>query len=459
MVTASECGHFKRTGEGALSWLVPLVVSCCMLAASMLPWLRDPLGETYSAWNITIDSAWLGHITLLNYGVLCLMSAISIMVIVGRKLRDRSQWTCEYADRWRRTASLLCIAPAALFLFQYLCVDVSATALLASHKTQQLLIQQRFGYTLPPPIVPLQPFALTASTLGGRFQLLLEQMSFGPLLLCISACTTIVEWRWGNVPLCSRDKKNHHLLRVLVIPGLIVLIIIAASAPAAMLCTYEAKVLLASGNYDEALHWLSLASFFNPELEQTASFHIARGQARYFLTPSRMDDDSRVYLAYVYRSHKDYLDAYYQLLLAWQAAPTTPWIVDEMSMTLENLVEEARPLTYVPGKIAGGVDSDRTALLWLGLLMHVDSTNVYAQYTAARINYALHNDLACTEHMTRVLRLTSNADIASSAYTYMALSDNEAGNYRGARDLLLEAVALDPDYRNNVAREELSGLH
>ncbi len=40
----------------------------------------------------------------------------------------------------------------------------------------------------------------------------------------------------------------------------------------------------------------------------------------------------------------------------------------------------------------------------------------------------------------------------------MALSDNGRGEYAEARDLLFKAVALDPSYRNNTAREALSGL-
>jgi hypothetical protein len=461
MVTISKCRHFGLSlsdiDERTLSWLASLVVACFVLSASMLPWFRDPLGTTYSAWDITLDMVWFGHTAVLNYGVLCLISAVSIMAIVSRKLRDRSLYTHAHATRWRGTSALFCSAPAALFLFQYLCMDIPAIELLASHKTQQLLIQRHLGYTLPPPLVPLQPFTLTASTLMGRFQLLLAQMSFGPLLLGISACVIMVGWRWGGPSACSRDKKNLYRSRLLVIPALVALGIIVSSALAAMICTYEAKMLLSSGNYDEALHWLSLVNFLNPELAQTADFHIARGQALYFLAPSRMDNDSRVYLASESRSHHDYLSAYHLLLPARQAA--SPWIVDEMSTTLENLVEDARPLTYVSGKTAKEIDRDRMTLLWLGLLLHVDPTNVYAQYIAARINYHLHNDLACKEHMTRVLHLSPSADIASSAYVYLALSANDVGNYSEARDLLLKAVTLDPDYHNNVAREELSGLH
>src|SRR5947207_14760442 len=100
MVTASKYWHSKLNipgiSERGLSWLHPLIVACCILAASMLPWLSDPLGTIYFAWNITIDVAWFGHMALLNYGLLCLISAVSVLAIVSRNLRYRSHWTHAY---------------------------------------------------------------------------------------------------------------------------------------------------------------------------------------------------------------------------------------------------------------------------------------------------------------------------------------------------------------------------
>jgi hypothetical protein len=61
--------------------------------------------------------------------------------------------------------------------------------------------------------------------------------------------------------------------------------------------------------------------------------------------------------------------------------------------------------------------------------------------------------------MIAVTQISSNADIQSSAYTYMALSDAGQGNVVEERMLLFKAVELDPNYHNNTAREELSGLH
>jgi Tfp pilus assembly protein PilF len=60
--------------------------------------------------------------------------------------------------------------------------------------------------------------------------------------------------------------------------------------------------------------------------------------------------------------------------------------------------------------------------------------------------------------MKRVIALSQSTNVQSAAYTYLALSSDGQGDYAEARILLLQAVSLDPKYRNNTAREELSGL-
>jgi hypothetical protein len=58
-----------------------------------------------------------------------------------------------------------------------------------------------------------------------------------------------------------------------------------------------------------------------------------------------------------------------------------------------------------------------------------------------------------------VLQSSSDAEVQSSAYTYLAISAAQQGDYVSSRKFLLKAVELDYAYRNNIAREELSGLH
>jgi tetratricopeptide (TPR) repeat protein len=442
--------HDNRQWRGAI---VSTFASCSMLCAGLLPWLRDPLGAVYSAWSLPIDIGWQFRTGWLNYGLLCSACALYAALYTfahGRLPDDR--WC--FALRPRLLAGV-CITPVMLFLLQYLCIDVAADTLLARHEVQALLIQQHFGYDAAPQLIPLNPFSLDSSTLWGRLQLLLDQLSFGPLLPCVGAWVVIDYGRSCRALSVSRAyNAGRRRLGGAWIAGGIMLLIVLGRAPVAMACEDEAKVLLSSGAYVTALAWLDVARSFNPSLDQTAYYHIERGQALYFLLPGRQDDDSRAYLAFAYYQQNDDLDAYQELLPTWQAG-STPWKVDELSLILEKLAEAPGPLRDLP---IVRTHSDSAALSWLPLLTRVDPTNVYSAYMTGRIQYDLHNYTGCIQQLSRVVRLSANTDIQSSAYTYMALSDNGLSKYAEARNFLLKAVAFDPNYRNNIAREALSGL-
>ena len=102
--------------------------------------------------------------------------------------------------------------------------------------------------------------------------------------------------------------------------------------------------------------------------------------------------------------------------------------------------------------------NDNTSLPWVQLLTQVDDSNVYGHYLTGRIDYGFHNFNACIPQMAAMLRISSDTNQQSSAYTYMGLSEIGLGNEAEGRELLFKAVELDPSYRNNTAREELSGL-
>jgi len=126
-----------------------------------------------------------------------------------------------------------------------------------------------------------------------------------------------------------------------------------------------------------------------------------------------------------------------------------------MSVTLEGLAEFTHPLR---GPLVKRPMNDDTSLPWAQSLTQVDDSNVYGHYLAGRIDYNLHNFTACMSQMTALLRWSSDMNEQSSAYTYLGLSEIGLGNEAKGRELLLKAVDLDPSYRNNTAREEISGL-
>lgn len=429
--------------------LVPAIAGCIMLCASLLPWLNDPLGEVYSAWNLPIDIGWQFRTGILNYGLLCTCCALLAFLIAyihWRPLRASTP-----PGRGYILVGILCMVPVMLFLLQYLFVDLHGIDVFAQHNRQMLLVQQHFGYNVAGQIVSLQPFDVTGSTLLERLELLVDRASTGVILPFVSALIMI---GWGRRRVVAGLAPARFFACLL--PGLLLCLVVLGRAPAAMIGEYEAKAALAAGNYASALNWLDTARNLNPALDQVPYFHRERGQAWYFLHPGEPNDDSHIYLASTYREQGDYLDAYQELLAVWQTHASLPWVTDEMSATLEELAEYTQQPGGPPIQRA---DNDVTALPWLQLLAQVDASNVYAQYLTGRIQYELHNYSVCMSQMTKVVQISHDASVQSSAYTYMGLSAIGQGNLADARTLLLKAVELDPDYHNNTAREELSGLH
>ncbi|HEV2660581.1 MAG TPA: tetratricopeptide repeat protein [Ktedonobacteraceae bacterium] len=420
--------------------VAPALVSCALFIASFLPWLRDPLGGVYSAWQLPLFPG--RGVAGLSYGWLCLGCAACILLIA---------WTDWRPFNGRGFLSrLLCLVPGALFLLSGL--DASLLALVTRHELQFLWIQQHFGYQATTQLFPFSPSTLQNSPFIGRLQLLLNQGAVGPPVLCVCA---------GLLPAHhpSRTTRSIMSLRWLHLfcgGGMCGLLALLMCVPVGMCCEYAAKEELASGNYSEALSLLDAARAFSPDFEQVALYHSERGKAQYFLTPAQPTPDSQVYLATVYREQGDYLEAYQQLLGVWRSLPTAPWVLDEMDVTLEDLTESLRPLRGISTK---RVASDDAALPWLQILTRVDASNVYGLYMTGRIQYDLHNYTACLNSMSLVIQHSTDAAVQSSAYTYSGLCENGLGQYAVARQLLFKAVALDPNYHNNTAREELSGLH
>jgi len=436
--------------------IIPAVAGCIMAGTSVLPWLTDSLQGNYNAWQLPIDIGWQFHVAIVSYGLLCLCCALYAFCVAYAHWKPFRG--SNYFVRKNVPAGLLCLLPVALFLLQYLFADIHSINQLAQHKIQMLLIRQHFGYRTTPERITIQPFALDAATLQGRLELLANQISIGLALPCLSASLLLGLKRSTTTSADSVAAKNHS--KGLWFAGIatlaLVLGVVLARAPAAIACEYQARVSLDVGDYTSALSWLDAAHILNPELDQLASYHIERGQAWYFLYPGQPNQDTYAYLAFVYQQRGDDQNAYQQLLAISPAQSPPSWVVDEMSNSLERSSEFTKSLS---GSLITRPAHDDTALPWLQLLTQVDPSNVYGQYMVGRIQYDLHDYSECTGQMARVIELTSNRDVQSSAYTYMALSDAGKGDFLEERSLLFKAEQLDPNYYNNTARQELSGLH
>jgi hypothetical protein len=426
---------------------LPFASAALLCYSSFSPWLHDPLGKFFSPWEIAIDSGW--RIPVLNYGMLYLLIAFLILLSILPATRRIGSFLGLSSPG---VTSLLCLFPLMLFLFQVLFYDFSLLDRLAQHNQQALLIQNLFFYSVSDQLLPLRPFSIDLSSLWGRGQLLLDQVTYG-LLLPLPAFLLLLFWecRFADHP--SSKYRYRHLfpLSLVVLLGFTLI-----RACLGTFYEYQARISLASGFYVQALGQLDSAHLFLPTLDETTFYHLERGQALYYLSPRVSTPESLAYLAANYRSRQAFSDAFEQGYTLWSSSPNSPWITSELSETLEVWIASRQPLQ---AELQQPLDQASAVLPPLQTLEQIDSSNVYGWYLDGRIYYAFHAYSRSQESLERVLSQCQEPELLSSIYTYLALSESGLGKLVDGRLLLFKALSYDPDYRNNTAREALSGLH
>ncbi|GAC1359030.1 MAG: hypothetical protein NVS2B12_06890 [Ktedonobacteraceae bacterium] len=471
----------KRFSQFDSSWLplryiVPTFAGFTLLCTSFLTWLRDPLMGLSSAWNIPVYIGWPFRSPFLNYGVLCLLCAIYMFFVASTPETgteetggSSQQLVVQYARNRYSFAGWVCLLPVILFCLQYLVFDLQSINQLAQHKMQALLVSQHLEYRLAPQRIPLLPFAIDISLPQTRLSLLVDQISLGSLVPIFGSVALFIYQRRLN----SMRRRNASVAlskqrgRIYWVPVSLVILLGAfflGRVPLSLICQYESNLAMASGNYNSASQWSDDALALDPGLNQVAYYHVQHGQIRFFIEHNDQSDDSLAYLSFSAYQQGDYTTAYQQLFGTWERNRSSTWVIDQMSLILMRQVEANRPLSQLnPGDdsdplLISARENDKS-LPVLRSLIQINPTNVYARYVSGRINYDLHAYIDCTTEMQFVNQLSRNHDIQSAAFTTIGLSEEGQGELESSRFFLQEAVALDPNYYNNVAREQLSGLH
>lgn len=442
---------FKHDGQPG-EYIKPAVAGSVIFVSSMLPWLQDPFGKVYTAWQLPLDVGW--RISILNYGVLCFVCTCFAFFVTAVNWKAHQHEPV--VTNSHLTGGLLGFTVVGLFFAQYLTINLSAINQLALHENQMLLILGHFGYSHTPEFFSMKAFSINISDLGVRFQLLVNQLRVG-VFVVIPGVWILLDFRCLKRAITPQKRA---VFALLMGGFLLLLLMVTGRAVAGLIAEGQAGDAISQGDYTGALQWLDRAAFFNPTLNQIAAYHIQRGQALYLLHPDQQSDDSRAYVASLLLQQRDYQGAYQLLLPTWQANQTTPWVEEQISGALENLVESAHAVQvqYLPQKSQSVVAKDSAALPWLRGLAQVDPGNAYAQYMLGRIDYDLHEYAASKAQLMNSLQLVSDEQYQSSVYTYIAFNDARMGDNAEERSMLLEAVQLDPEYRNIIARGALSGL-
>lgn len=467
-------GMSDRPWSAQRSWtpyrvILPGIAGVMMLIASILPWFNDPDGTHLTAWQLPVDLGWQLRSSIINYGTLCTCCALYIF-FVSKQAWDVYQaqrnadpagllMTAHLAPtRCFRRAGLLCLVPPLLFLFQFLLVDMNMIAAMTSHQIQLELARSHFGYASAPEFIPILPFTIHQLHMTGRLAILLDQISSGIFAPLLGTLMMLIAKGFLQRTSIRVVRYHHALLRrrhVALSVATLLAIIILGRAPFALASEYQAEHLLSIGNYPAALSWLNHAQSLNPSLDMLSEYHIARGQAWYFLHPQQPNVDSNAYLSDYYLSQNDVFTAYQELENAWNTYPRTSWLKDELSLSLAGLAEMQNPLK---GQQQVRLSRDEPALPWLDEMISIDRNNFYAQFTVGRILYELHDYSECEAHMRMVLATNQSFELQSAAYTYIALSRFGVHDFANAREYLYKAQDFDPTYHNNTARQYISGM-
>nr|BBH94664.1 hypothetical protein KTA_28630 [Thermogemmatispora argillosa] len=358
--------------------------------------------------------------------------------------------------------------PLCLFLLHFVCIDTQLGDELAYHKLEAQLILRHLGYNLPRDWCPVTaPFALDMATFHWRLVLLVDQLRPGALLPLVGLSL------WGRWP--KRGERSctflqAGFLRPLSLVALVALVGGGSLLPAigtplwGWLSMQQVDLAIAAGDYQQALGWLELSRQAAPATGDSAAYQERLGQILSGLEPHSQTETVSFALARAFLQQRAYLRAYQVLFPLWlshvrQKEPPDPWLTTALSEALAGLVEAAWPPALLSGDTPARNHRLTIAQGWLMRLVLVNPHSLYAHYLLGRVAYELHNYGGCRAEMSNVLALSSDDDLRSSAYTYIGLAEIALGHSVQGREALLIAVALDPDYRNNTAREALSGLH
>ncbi|MBX5458459.1 MAG: hypothetical protein IRZ31_16310 [Thermogemmatispora sp.] len=448
-----------------------LLLACVlMLGASGLPWLADPLRGGCSPWQTPLVPAWSlaapGTVgaALTSVGAGSFMAALVCLGCTLRPFADQ--------DLWRyRLAGASCLLPLCLFLLHFTAVDTQQGDLLAYHKLEAQLILRHLGYNLPRDWLPVTaPFALDMGALHWRVVLLVDQLRPGAALPLIGLSL------WFRQP--SRRQPNPRgrpwslVLALSWRPLCLSLLLGASLLPAliaplwSLLAAWQTDLAIAAGEYQQALGWLETIHWLAPAVVGSAAYEEQLGQTLFGLeTRSQQVEVVGFAAAHSLLQQRAYLRAYQLLFPHWLAHAQQqkdlpePWLTTALSEALEGLVEAAWPSSALSGDALERNHRLIMAQAWLRRLAQVNPDSLYAHYLLGRADYELRNYQDCLAEMRIGLTLSSDNDLRSSAYTYMGLAEIALGRSAEGREALLVALALDPEYHNNTAREALSGLH
>jgi hypothetical protein len=411
----------RRAGQPPwLGW--PLLGLLLLIPGLVLPWFAVPLQAQRSAWSLPVVLAGVPSVSRVSYGTV-LAGCLGLGLLAMRRGQGRPCAATAAVGGGALVVSLT-------FLVATRTTDWSLLQQLQDRTAQQTAIFSQFGYAVPvqePSLMLLVPVTGTWALVVGALRLGWLSTAAGGLVL------------FGSSASCLAGLVRRTRWPKMLLPELALLLIVG------FLCRGEVASYLAdqgvaaaqAGDYQAARTNLAVAYSLNPLLASDMAYEQALGQV--LLAAGRSgqplallaDADAR-------GASGDIHGQVAELQLAVARDAANPVLIQQLDQASQLL----------------GLTSQ-----YPGPLQALGDPTVADEYTEGRVFYAVADYTAALAYFRQVLTMTQDANVTSSAFTYIALSELKLGQADQARLDLLRAVGADTGYNNTLARSLVAGLY
>ncbi len=421
----SLAGRVGRVISLTVRGRVGVGVGLALLALSLaFPWLTIPLEHDRPPWQLPLVFAGVGTAPWATYG---LMLAVCVVVAAAATLLTRGR-----PDAVAAAAGAGAVIVAFLFVFQTVISDAGLLQHLRNQATEFSSISQQFGYRIP----RTKATSIMLLPLGGAWRQVASALLPAWFAAVAGGALLLIAGR-HRLSAVLVDRRVQ-VATSLVVAGLAVL---AGRGVLANLAAQSGGAAIQAGDYPTAVGRLNLALELNPYLRYSSDFEFAFGQSL------KATGDHATPLALLADSHFRALEGdvpaqLADLQAAFKLDPLNPIVPTELRRVTRGLALSA----HDPG-------------ILLELIEHSPGDFPADRYAVGRILYHAGDYARAIPQFRRVLQLTDDANIASSAYTYIGLSELGLGDDTTARQYILRAIALDDEYNNTLARTMAAGLY
>jgi hypothetical protein len=405
------------------SWLrwPPLGLLLLILGLA-LPWFAIPLQAGRSAWSLPVALAGIPAVSWVSYGA-ALTACLGLGLLATMRSRGRPSAATAAVG-----AGVLVVSFA--FLVASGTADWPLLQRLEDQAAEQSVIFGQFDYAVPgqaPSLMLVVPVTGNWALVGGALRLGWFCTVAGGLALLGS----------GASSLAGRVRQTRW--RVMLLPALALLLVVEVLLRGAIAdyVAGQGNSAVRAGDYQAASASLADARQLNPLLTSSTAYELALGQVLSATVgagqPLAMlaDADARAAAGNIRGQVAG-------LRQAVALDPANPVLLEQLDHASQVLgLTEQNP----------------------GPLRALSDPTVADVYTEGRVRYARLDYPAALACFRQVLTMTGDANVVSSAYTYIALSELKLGQAGQARLDLLRAVSADTSYNNTLARSLLAGLY